>query len=181
MFLTFLLVLLTSFVLQFSPTCPHLHHKAHFFPSYGLNQCHRLCRSSLGAINANITKYIALRYLVEMERQKAGKRYFLQKWWATLILMSLSDSFFCFSASFRLRLSSSRRFRFSSSRCLFFSSSLLLLSSLFSSLILWWKRDAQKMISLFVSALACTTVLLSHLFFDFLIFDVLQERCCSFG
>lgn len=50
--------------------------------------------------------------------------------------MSLSDNFFCFSASFRLRLSSSRRFLFSSSLCLFFSSSLLRRSSLFSSLIL---------------------------------------------
>ena len=57
--------------------------------------------------------------------------------WVTLIFMSLSDNFFCFSASFRLRLSSSRRFLFSSSLCLFFSSSLLLLSSLFSSLILY--------------------------------------------
>lgn len=58
----------------------------------------------------------------------------------TLILMSLSDSFFCFSASLRLRLSSSRRFLFSSSLCRFFSSSLLLLSSLFSSLILCEQR-----------------------------------------
>lgn len=54
--------------------------------------------------------------------------------------MSFSDIFFCFSASFRLRLSSSRRFLFSSSLCRFFSSSLLLLSSLFSSLILYGGR-----------------------------------------
>lgn len=126
----------------------------------------------------------------------------------TLILMSLSDSFFCFSASFRLRLSSSRRFLFSSSLCRFFSSSLLLLSSLFSSLILCQSDAAhyERLMkdifrvwglfplhwSIFMFATMVKTVelrhksydkqlCLSHLFLNFLVFDVLQEWRCPFG
>lgn len=100
----------------------------------------------------------------------------------TLILMSLSDNFFCFSASFRLRLSSSRRFLFSSSRCRFFSSSLLLLSSLFSSLILCKGKDDAHCKICFTSleTINMSTFFLSYLFLNFLIFDVLQQRCGPF-
>lgn len=114
----------------------------------------------------------------------------LFQWWRnrpTLILMSLSDSFFCFSASFLLRLSSSRRFLFSSSLCRFFSSSLLLLSSLFSSLILCkeryiaWGRFFKCFKAMSSYFLHILTFFHSYLFLNFLIFYVLQQRCCPFG
>lgn len=84
--------------------------------------------------------------------------------------MSLSDNFFCFSASFRLRLSSSRRFLFSSSLCRFFSSSLLLLSSLFSSLILCKKRcgTLEKILHIIQSNLWVIYFVLIIYLFDFL-------------
>lgn len=75
-------------------------------------------------------------YIIEMPHNSNILLTVTNRNYKTLILMSLSDNFFCFSASFRLRLSSSRRFLFSSSLCRFFSSSRLLRSSLFSSLIL---------------------------------------------
>lgn len=100
--------------------------------------------------------------------------------------MSFSDNFFCFSASFLLRLSSSRRFLFSSSRCRFFSNSLLLLSSRFSSLILCGNEGV-----IHLPDASCFTELCrsfhfqyhfdSYLFLDLLIFDVFQQRRCPSG
>lgn len=126
-----------------------LHLSSSFFPSAPF--CLPSVAFVLHSVWIWIVISISLLQKLEMDietelGEKVSIKQFDWKTKVTLILTSLSDSFFCLSASFRLRLSSSLLFLFSSSLSRFFSSSLLLRSSLFSSLILC---TDQKLVSIF--------------------------------
>lgn len=105
----------------------------------------------------------------------------------TLILISFSDSFFCFSASLRFRLSSSRRFLFSSSLWRFFSSSRRLLSSLFSSRILciknsiYFKKQKYKSVLNIQVLQRNSEQLFPNLLFQLLVLNIFQKWCCPFS